>query len=411
MYFEQSSMTVKNGTEGKKQRHCFRHLPQAFAALILMFSLMLPTLLLSGCSRGETQTITLPEPQVSFEMTPIKKADGSPFHIAFMDLQPPIESSYLCLKGFAEGLQSAGYLPEELDFDAAPARFYSFYNYLVSQDLGDYVVFDEKPYVIDEDNEEIADTLRKKAGAGELDIIVSTGTSCGRFLKSLELPIPFLVCLATDPIASGIIKSSEADGSENIWALVEPNPYGRQFEAYHRVLGFEKVLLVRVEEYADFDGSEQYLSAAEGLEVTCDELIVKEDDALSEGYSEVITDLLKKKNFKNYDAVLFALESIADENAPAVADLLGSAGVPFLIGDGDSLVKNGGLMILSCFDYEGYGKYAAGVVSNIFHGQEAGRQPRVYTSSPYLLLNMTTAIKTGFETDYELLRSADKIYR
>ena len=393
-----------------------KHMEKSFfhgrhAKLLICLALMIMTAAFSGCTGGETKTITLPVQESTFIMEPVKKADGSPFHIAFMDLMPPIESSTLCLKGLAEGLQSAGYLPADVDFSAGPDDFYKFYDYLLDKNPGDYIVFDPEPYVIDEDNDAIAAALKQKAEAGELDVVVSTGTSCGRFLKGLELPIPFLVCLATDPVASGIISSPEPNEKENIWALVEPNPYGRQFEAYQRVLGYEKVLLVRVGDYVDFDGSEQYLDAAQKLGITCDELVVDEQTALSDGYSEVLAGLLTEKHFEKYDAVLFALESIADSNAPAMAQLLGEAHIPFLIGDGDSLVKNGGLMILSCFDYEGYGKYAAGVVSNIFHGQAAGLQPRVYTSSPYILLNMRTARLTGFATDYELLRSADKIFR
>ena len=385
--------------------------PADHRRFLLCLAVMIMAAGFSGCAEGETKTIMLPEQENSFIMEPVKKKDGSPFTVAFMDLMPPIESSTLCLKGFAEGLQAAGYLPAELDFANAPEDFYKFYDYLVSHDLGEYIAFEPAPYVIDEDNDHIAAELRQKAAAGEIDVVVSTGTSCGRFLKSLDLPIPFLVCLATDPVASGIIASAEPNESENIWALVEPNPYGRQFEAYQRVLGYERVLLVRVGDYADFDGSEQYTQAAEKLGIVCDELVVDEETALSDGYSETLTELLKEKKFETYDAVLFALESIADKNAQDMAALLGEANIPFLIGDGDSLVKNGGLMILSCFDYEGYGKYAAGVVSNIFHGQPAGLQPRIYTSSPYLLLNMKTAKDTGFATDYELLRSADKIFR
>lgn len=391
------------------KKRCFAGKRGVPLALLLCFAL-----LLTGCGQGETREYTIAEPDFSFEMTPCKREDGEKFHIAFMDIYPPIESSYLCLKGLAEGLQSAGFLPETLDLSAAPEEFYAFYDYIAGTEAGEYLEFDPEPYIIGEDDaadEEIARQLRREVAAGELDVVVVTGTSCGRFMKDLDLPIPFLVCLATDPVAAGIIRSAEADGSENRWALVEPNPFGRQFEAYQRMLGIEKLLLLRVEEYAEFDGYEQYHEAAEKLGIECNDLVFTEDQVFSENYLETLLGVLDRVNVEEYDAVLFALEVISDDEAGPVSEFLSERKVPSLIGDGDNLVRSGGMLLLSCFDYEGYGQYAAMVLSNILHGQPAGVQPRIYTSSPYVLLNLTTAVNTGFPTSYELLRSADRIFR
>ncbi|MCR5686807.1 MAG: hypothetical protein K6G58_02085 [Lachnospiraceae bacterium] len=347
-----------------------------------------------------------------FETEPVCRSDGEPFRLAFMDLGPPIESSYLCLKGFAEGLQALGYISEGVDFSKAPQDFYEYYDFMLSQDLGPYVSFDEKPYMIGEGNDdEIAAQLSEECSAGRLDMVVATGTDPGIFLKDLGLDIPFLVCLATDPVASGIIDSAEDTGDDRIWALVEPNPYKRQFEGYRNMLGFDRLCMVTVNGMDTITGNPLYREKAAELGVVVDEINFSEEESLKDDYDEKIEEALRSADLSEDDAILFAYGTMDDENAPALSSFAADAGIPSLIGDGDSISENGGMMCLSCFDYEGYGAYAAMVASNVFHGHNAGDQPCIYTSSPHVVLNMTTAKNSGFVTTFDLLRGIDRIYR
>ena len=379
---------------------------------IILCMLLILSLFLSGCGTSQVREIAVRHADYEFDMTPCKQADGEPFHIGIMDLVPPIESSYLWLKGLVHGLQDAGYISEKVDFSNAPDNFVAFYQYLISQDLGDYIVFDDDFFLVGTSRDkELGERLKKKVQEGQLQIIVSTGTDPGLFLKELDLGIPFLVSLATDPIASGIIDSAEDTGDENIWALVEPNPYFRQFGVYHTMMGFETLGMVVVDEYDIIAGNSEYRRKAQELGVTLRELSVTEEETLSGDYTEVLMEKLKNFDLTGLDGILFAFGSINDEQAPVVSEYLSGKGIPVLIGDGDSLVKNGGLISMSCFDYEGYGYYAAMVMSNILHGQKAGDQPCLYYSAPHIVLNLTTAEKTGFDTDLELLRSTDVIYR
>ena len=172
----------------------------------LVVTLMTICALLTGCSSKNEVVIDVSGQDYSFETTPCKRPDGEPFRIAFMDLGPPIESSWLCLKGFAEGLQTMGYIDENVDFSEAPEEFYAYYDFLNSHNSGEMVIFDEEPYMIGMgQDEEIAAKLTKESQDGKLDLIVATGTDPGLFLKDLDLPVPFLVCLATDPVEAGII--------------------------------------------------------------------------------------------------------------------------------------------------------------------------------------------------------------
>ncbi len=379
----------------------------------LIISLLVVCLLsLSGCGSDNIKEINIAKQDHDFDLTPCKKPNGQPFKIAFMDLGPPIESSYLCLKGFVEGLQQLGYINETIDFSKAPEEFYGYYDYLTASDIGDYVSFEPEPYMIDEgDNKELGDMIQKKVTSGELDVIVATGTDPGLFLKSLDLPIPFLVCLATDPVASGIIDSAENTGNDKIWALVEPNPYGRQFEGYQSMLNFQKIGFVFIDEYDLIAGNSEYMNKADELSIDYDVITFTEKESMSEDFDDKLLQSLKEQDMSDYDAVLFAYGTMNDNNAPMISDYMATIGVPSLVGDGDSISKNGGMMCLSCFDYESYGNYASMVISNVFHGENAGDQPCVFNSSPHIVMNLTCAQKTGFKVTVDLLNSIDKIYR
>ena len=357
-------------------------------------------------------TIDLVKQEHDFDLTPCKKDNGEEFTIAFMDLGPPIESSYLCLKGLADGLQNAGYISEDIDLAGAPKEFYAYYTVLAENDLGGYVRFCEEPYMIDEEgNEEIAEELTQKCADGEIDVIVATGTAPGVFLKGLDLPVPFLVCLATDPVDAGIIDSADDTGDPDIWALCEAVPYKRQFEGYHRMLGFDKIVMVTVNGMDTITGNPLYREAAKELGVEVIELNFEEEEAARDDYSQMVIDRLREVDYSGVDAALFAFGAVEDNNAPAFSGMMERRGIPSLVGDGDSICEHGVMMCLSCFDYEGYGNYASMVLSNVLHGQNAGDQPCKYTSSPYILLNMRAAKKTKYDCSFDFLQSVDRIYR
>ncbi len=367
---------------------------------------------LSGCSGRNEVVIDVAGQDYEFETEPVARPDGEPFRIAFMDLGPPIESSYLCLKGFVEGLQTLGYINESIDFSEAPAEFFAYYDFVLSHDLGKYVSFDDEPYMIGVgDDERIKETLVSESESGALDIVVGTGTDPGIFLKELDLEIPFLICLATDPVASGIIDSAEDTGDDDIWALVEPNPYKRQFEGYQKMLGFDRIAMMTVNGMDTITGNPLYREKAGELGVKIDEINFSEEESLEEDYYDQMYESLKNADLSEDDAILFAYGTMDDASAPELSGYAAEKGIPSLIGDGDSISEMGGMMCLSCFDYEGYGNYASMVASNVFHGQKAGKQPCIYTSSPHVVLNMTTAKNTGFVTGFDLLRGVDRIYR
>ena len=193
--------------------------------------------------------------------------------------------------------------------------------------------------------------------------------------------------------------------------MVEPNPFRHQFAGYQKMLGFSDICIASVEGLDMINGNPLYHEEAKALGVSVTDVVFSEKESESEDYGRIIYDRLKDTDLTGLEAILFVYGTMDTANAPLLSGFASEKGIPSLIGDGDDICENGAMMCLSCFDYEGYGNFAAMVASNVFHGQKAGDQPCLYTSSPHVVLNMTTAKETGFETKMDFLRSVDRIYR
>lgn len=386
---------------------------------LLIIAFLLPVCLLCGCSQSQTaETFRLSSLEQDFELTPCKKPDGTPFRLAVIDEGPPIESSFLWLKGLCEELQKLGWISQELDLESSPHNFKGYYSRLLDGKTGDFLVFDDTPYFVygTEEDAALGELLRERVQAGQIDAIAVTGTLPGVFMKNLELGIPFLVSFATDPVASGIIASAEGQGrgEENIWALVEPEPLERQLTVYQQLLQMNQLVILASAEDADIAGVSVYEEAAQHLNLPYQVLKFSQSERSNESFQIKLLNQARELIEGGADAFLVTYGALDTDQIEYLTRRLayrGYSGIACLVSDGNDLVEHGGLVCMSCYDYENYGHYTAQILSNIFHGQKAGDQPRVYTSSMRIVLNLTTAKDSGLLTDFAFLQSVDTVYR
>ena len=146
------------------------------------------------------------------------------------------------------GLEENGWIKEDsVPFTAAEVETMyidQMYEALEKTDLGPYIEFapDACYYLAYEKEEDIAEDLKQRAAEGDIDLIITTGTSAGVFVKELGLTVPMIDYSATDPVASGIIESAtEGTGSPYVWAQVEPSLPLRQLKYYHSIKPFERL--------------------------------------------------------------------------------------------------------------------------------------------------------------------------
>ncbi|GEM_PF-4099115 len=383
-----------------------------FSCFIVIALIILLAAGMCSCEKNEDITIKADKTADYYYNEPCTKKDGTAFQIAVFDEGPPIESSYLWLKGMVEKLQNIGYLDKNIDFSQAPDDFDGYYEYLVEHNDGKYVKFLDEPYYVggDED-EQIGAEITAKIKKGEIDVIAATGTLPGVFLKELGIEIPFLVSMASDPVGSGIVSEKKTAEESNIWALIEDDAMSRQFRFYQKTFGFRHVGVLYLDEYEEIAEITTYEETADDIGIEFLKAPVFEDEISSADYINILRNKVKQLVNDGMDAFILSIAVVPDDDASVLLDILTKERIPYLISDGNALVETGGLMCLSCFDYEGYGNRAAMVLSNIFHGLRAGDQNRKYTSSPVMSINLTTAQKLGYKTTFDILQFADKVYR
>lgn len=377
--------------------------------IVLLIALCLAALI-SG-SVEKSRLIEFADDNQGFILSPCRKADGRPYMISIVELDPAIESSYLWLKGFLTEMHEMGYISADLDFKKLPKDYEGLYQAVLKMDLGGNIAFDPNCYLLTERNgAAIAKKLKTRAAEKQMDLVIGMGTDTGLFVKELDLGVPFLTAMSTDPVAAGIIQSKTDTGDPDTWALVEDNLVGRQLECYKRIFGFEKLGMITVKELELIAAIPDYEKKAEELDVELVKKEISERDLQDENLT-VLKEKISELENSDIDAFLLAYGVLEDEKkmTPLFSGMIEKK-IPLLICDGNSFVKNGGLICVSFYDYEGYGHHAAKIASSVFHGKNAGDFSCIYASSPYIAFNIDTAKKIGYQADFKFLQSCDEIY-
>ncbi len=389
-----------------------KKIPAIILLMVLLFSGM------TGCggdvkSSGAAGTENA---QQKFLSEPSGMLEGTPFRIAVVDIDPYEPASQLFYH-FVERLWETGWISMEKMPFSESEEIKNMVKVLASMDLGGLVEFDEELcfYMLYDDLDAIEASLRNAADSDEgLGLILGMGTDPGLFVKDMDLEVPLFVPMATDPVASGIIDSVENPGDPDIWALVEPNPMGRQLKYYDNMIGIKKLGMVAEKDSQDIAAIGVYEQAAEdlGIEVVKREISAKlraEDP--KRYYADLKQEYVNLAEKEGIDAFLLTIDVIDD---PVYCEDLFQpfyqADIPVLVSDGDAFVEYGGLLCVSSYDYRGYGEFTADAAATVFNGREAGNIPCEYLSSPHIVLNLGVAKTIDFPLDFRLLQSCDALY-
>lgn len=391
----------------------------------LMLAVMLCAFALGGCESdggaAEAQGVIL-ERSIGAQAhtTPMQKPGGGKFRVGLVDTdeyEPASTYFYHVLMGLKNlGWITYDELPftQEDLFDTASIDVQKMMRYLDSMNLGDYVEFvGDAAYLINYDGEaETEQGLRGHiASEAGLDLVLAMGTAPGQFLGPLNLDVPVLVCMSTDPVAAGIVGASDYSGDSGVWAQVEPSPYYRQIKFYYNTIPFTNVGMV----YNDpvIAGIPDYERGARelGVKITGAQ-IEKPDDADAAAYTEQLLSVYRRMIAADgIDA--YILNADLYTSAMPTEELLRpfvEAGIPVFVQDGENYVRDGAMMLVASTDNQGVGQFVAQTMAQVFRGENAGGLLQEYVSSPYMSLNLDTAKSIGFQPSFAMLLSCESIY-
>jgi ABC-type uncharacterized transport system substrate-binding protein len=352
---------------------------------------------------------------------PHKKADGSKYRLSLIDYDEYLPSSrqfYYILTGLEErGWIEAGSLPfTAAEIDAQEMAVDQMYEKLLSADLGPYLEFAEGAfhYLAYEKEEKVSDDLVSRAGK-DVDLIITSGTSAGVFVKELGLSVPMIDYSATDPVSSGIIESAtEGSGNPYVWAQVEPSLPLRQLKYYHSISPFKKLGIIVYGDETISGVPDIKLSASQiGFELVkynideCD----RETPEQLEAYYALVESRIHDMVNEGIDAFFLTVDLINDLNrlTPLLSAFYEKK-IPVYLMDDPEALHRGAMMLISANDMENVGRFIADIIEQVFDGAEAGSLPCIYTSAPSIYVNYDVARMINYPLTFEFLAVCDEIY-
>lgn len=386
---------------------------------------LLMTFVLIGCANStvtqDTQTqqgvSTSTGGQQGMEYLPKLQENGDKLRIGVLDIDP-YEPASIYFYYVLQGLKNEGWLEfDQLPFTETSMDIKSMMQELSEMDLGPYIEFvaDATYYLAYEEEADIAASMQKHIDSAKgLDVVLAMGTDPGLFMQKYDMKVNTLVCMATDPIASGIINSVDDSGNPYVWAQVEPSPYYRQIKFYHNILPFENIGMV----YSDavVAGIPDYQNGADELGVTITGVQIADDWSTQTpeeiaAFTDYLLGIYQELIDSGVDAYMLNADLLSGEMDTAkLLKPFDDAGIPVFVQDGENYVREGALLLVASTDNQGVGQFVAEVITQVAYGAEPGSIACEYVSSPYMSINLAAAKRIGFRPSFEMLLSCETIY-
>ena len=393
--------------------------------ICILFLLPAGVLLFSGTlgsdasnTRADAFFETVQEP----EREPHKKADGSPYTVCYVDIDPYPASGemlyYLLKDLFDRGWLTIEGVSDfaELPFDPADTDAGVLIDLLAQKSAGSPIAFSEKYnyYIALDDEEQVKKEILEGIEKKEIDLILCLGTWPGELvIKDLRVTeVPVMVYFSVDPVSAGLSYTQEYSGQDNVWCHTSMEVYKNQLTFYHSAYPFTKIGMVYYSE--SVAAMHMYRSAAQSLGVALSGWQIptltagESEDAY---YERLLTEYRNMIEKEGIDAFLLNTDMIKDpDRVTEMLEPFYEAGIPVFVQNGAFFVENGALMLMSASDAASQAPFAGDAMLSIFDGETPGSIYQTFVPSPYVSVNLDIAARIGYEVPQEILRSAERIY-
>lgn len=380
---------------------------------------------LSGCAKSDDLTSddyakadAILEQRSQLTYPPTAKADGTPFQIAYVDIDPYPPSGEM-LYYFIHELIKKGWieLGEALPFSPLDTDAKEMLHYLSVNDTAGYLQFsDDTTYYLAIDGEDACrESLEQKLKNQRIDLIFCMGTWPGTFIKDMEIEeIPVMVYFSVDPVTSGIAQSAEDSGLDNLWCHINDNVYYKQLEFYHENFEFQNIGMVYYDESVAAMRAYRDVADTVGFQITevkVNQLTDKGAEAETQYYDNLKNTFQTLILDSHIDAFLLSTDILKDESR--IEEMLQpfyQHKIPVVVQNGEYFVQQGALMMVTASDAKEQAPFVTDTLAGILHGTPPREMQQEYLSPPYLSINVGAAEALGYRIPYDLIISAEHIY-
>jgi ABC-type uncharacterized transport system substrate-binding protein len=346
---------------------------------------------------------------------PIKKADGSKFRIAYIDIDP-YNPTFRLLYYAIESLKADGWISyTELPYDPEKdVDSQGLINWLIDNAESEYIEFVREAnyytYFNPELEAEIKESLISLATSEPgIDVIVAMGTGPSALAKELNLNIPILMYGVADPVGSGLIESVEDSGNDYIWAHVDPSVYSRQLQYYYDTFHFSNVGVIYDDEIIASVPDYRSVAETNGFTLTEYQLTkTAEDEAYYQNVEKICRRMVEEDKV---DAFVLMTSVLSDPvRAKEIFQVFYDENIPVFAQVDIRFVQDGAcLMVVEPRDAVGLGPVFSNIFGSVLNGTKPRDLEQEAISSPYLILNLNVADLIDYKPTYEMLIACEKI--
>ena len=246
----------------------------------------------------------------------------------------------------------------------------------------------------------------------DIDLIIAMGTWAGQDMVKLNVPVPTIVLSVSDPVGSGVIKSPEDSGHDNLNARVYPGRYLEQVRLFHDIIPFTRLGLIyeNTPEGRTYAAIDDVRAAAKQLGfkvITCEAPFA----GASIGETEKKAIVCYEKLAKEADAIYVTTHrATGDGGIKKISSLFRNAKIPSFSMLGAEEVEAGILMSMAQADYSYIGLFHAETIARVFNGAKPRQLTQIWADPKKIVLNLKTTRIIGFDPPVDVLLAGDEVY-
>jgi ABC-type uncharacterized transport system substrate-binding protein len=322
------------------------------------------------------------------------------------------------LGSIVKGLMRLGWIKEaELPKPVNDKEVATLWQWLATEAQSDYLQFvvdarydagfnkDKRPQL----KEELLQRLNNKK---DIDLMLAMGTWAGQDLSGNSHKVPTIVGSTTDPIASGIIKSAEDSGYDQIHAKIDPDRHRLQVRLFHDIFKFTKLGIAYEEskEGRGFSAIDDVYQVAESRKFTVEKCLVPFNGVPQVEAEAGVVNCYKLLAEKVEAIYIVRHPGVNLANMPKILEPLVAKKIPTFTQGLSDEVKHGALLSISLADFSYIGDFYAKTIARIFNGGKPRNLTQVFQNPPKIAINLKTAQMIGYDPSVDIVGAADEIF-
>lgn len=255
-----------------------------------------------------------------------------------------------------------------------------------------------------------AEVLRRLHNRRDVDIIFTFGTEASQDMREAVDDIPVLSLGSTDPLANGLIESTEDSGKDNFHALVTDDYFDWQIARFHAIFHFKRFGLLVAENRRRKCGADvaRKFCSGNGIEFL-EAYYTEQGRDPEEDYRRMHEALLRLVD-AGIDAICLPFFICPNDRFPDFLEVLTKHGIPSFTQEGPAVVARGILLGVGEMDVEGYGLAEARVIRSVLDGARPRSLGLRVAQSQGLVINLKTAMQMGWQPPLGLLVSVEETF-